>query len=195
VEAHLGGRIADEAEALVPHGGRDRLLADNELGLGTRRDEDHEDCAAHGTEYHTSAYRRGWNRDRSLWLFGDSFIATSAARKRSESRFVRWSRGFGGSTIAMRTAAAITGPFSAPRDLLKPPESTVERPFAYAAKAHPQLRTSDTKIALTFADNSFTFADLFDPAREQTLYWPHVVDLAILAVDARHGVPITSAAP
>jgi hypothetical protein len=28
---------------------------------------------------------------------------------------------------------------------------------------------------VTYADNSFTFADLFDPVRAGTLYWPHVV--------------------
>jgi hypothetical protein len=93
-----------------------------------------------------------------------------------------WSRGFGGSTIAMRSAPAITGPYSAARDLLTPPESMLDNPFVYAAKAHPQLRTSQTGIALTFADNSFTFADLFDPVREPTLYWPHVVDLTIDSV-------------
>jgi hypothetical protein len=95
-----------------------------------------------------------------------------------------WSRGFGGSTIAMRSATAITGPYSAPQDLLTPPESMVNEPFVYAAKAHPQLRTSEAGIALTFADNSFTFADLFDPAREPTLYWPHVVELTISAIDS-----------
>jgi hypothetical protein len=90
-----------------------------------------------------------------------------------------WSRGFGGTTLAIRTAPAVTGPWSSYRDVLRPPESNVDNAFVYAGKAHPQLRGTDGSIAVTFANNSFTFADLFDPAREPTLYWPHVVRLSL----------------
>lgn len=90
-----------------------------------------------------------------------------------------WSRGFGGTTLAIRTAPQLTGPWSSAADVLKPPESNVANAFVYAGKAHPQLRGADGSIPVTFADNSFTFTDLFDPAREQTLYWPHVVRLVL----------------
>ena len=49
----------------------------------------------------------------------------------------------------------------------------------YAGKAHPQLRAADGSIPMTFADNSFTFQDLFEPARADTLYWPHVAHLRL----------------
>src|SRR5262249_21342474 len=90
-----------------------------------------------------------------------------------------WSRGFGDSTIAMRNAPELTGPWSEPIDLLKPPESKVANAFVYAAKAHPFLRDADDGIFLTFADGSFTFEDLLDPARVAYLGWPHVVRLVV----------------
>jgi Domain of unknown function (DUF4185) len=91
-----------------------------------------------------------------------------------------WSRGFGGTTLAIRTAPALTGPWSTYHDVLKPPESNVSNAFVYAGKAHPHLRRTDGSIPVTFADNSFTFADLSDPARANTLYWPHVAHLSVL---------------
>jgi hypothetical protein len=90
-----------------------------------------------------------------------------------------YSRGFGKTTVAVRTSSSVTGPWSAPIDALTPPESLVERPFVYAAKAHPQLRLDDGALLVTFADNSFTFADVLDPAKASTLYWPHVAYLSL----------------
>ena len=90
-----------------------------------------------------------------------------------------WSRGFGETTLAIRTAPAVTGPWSSYRDVLRPDESNVDNAFVYAGKAHPQLRGADGAIPVTFADNSFTFADLFDPTREPTLYWPHVARMSL----------------
>lgn len=93
-----------------------------------------------------------------------------------------WSRGFGDTTIAVRTAPELTGPWSTPVDALKPPESKVDHAFVYAAKAHPTLRGPSGGILVTFADNSFTFGDLFDAAKAQTLYWPHVVEAIFATV-------------
>lgn len=92
-----------------------------------------------------------------------------------------WSRGFGKTTIALRTAPAITGPWSSPVDVLTPPESEVANAFVYAAKAHPQLRLDDGSFVVTFADNSFTFSDVLDPAKASTLYWPHVAYMSLTA--------------
>jgi hypothetical protein len=92
-----------------------------------------------------------------------------------------WSRGFGKTTIALRTAPAITGPWSAGVDVLTPPESEVPNAFVYAAKAHPQLRLDDGSFVVTFADNSFTFSDVLDPTKASTLYWPHVAYLSLTA--------------
>lgn len=97
----------------------------------------------------------------------------------TQSWIYLWSRGFGGSTLAVRVSSALTGPWSSPIDVLKPPESSVANAFVYAGKAHPQLRGDDGTIPVTFADNSFTFADVLDPAKAATLYWPHVARLTL----------------
>src|SRR5262249_42558186 len=67
------------------------------------------------------------------------------------------SRGFGATTIAIRTAPALTGPWSDFGDVFRPPEDDVADPFVYAGKAHPFL--SGPGLVVTYADNSFTFSD------------------------------------
>lgn len=89
-----------------------------------------------------------------------------------------YSRGFGATTVAARVAPACTGPWSAPRDLFTPPESQRERPFVYAAKAHPALAAGRGRFAVSYASNAFAFADLFTPAGQQELYWPRLWRLA-----------------
>jgi hypothetical protein len=92
------------------------------------------------------------------------------------------SRGFGATTIAVRTAPAVEGPWSAPVDVFTPPESAAPNAFVYAGKAHPELVAAEAgALVVTYADNSFTFNDLFDPAKAQTLYWPHVAELRLRA--------------
>jgi hypothetical protein len=95
------------------------------------------------------------------------------------------SHGFGASTIAIRTARALTGPWSEADDVFTPPESQVANPFVYAGKGHPALttHTPNGAIVITYADNSFTFSDLLDPANAATLYWPHVAELALHPAD------------
>lgn len=86
------------------------------------------------------------------------------------------SRGFGGSTLALRTAPAPEGPWSAPRDIFTPPESNGPDPFVYAGKAHVELDAgADNDLAITYATNSFDFGDLFTPAGMRDLYWPRFV--------------------
>lgn len=91
----------------------------------------------------------------------------------------RWlhvqSRGFGATTIAMRSAVAPTGPWSEPRVVHEPAESRAERPFVYAAKAHPELDAGPGLLAISYATNSFDFADLFTPRGQRELYWPRFV--------------------
>lgn len=90
------------------------------------------------------------------------------------------SRGFGGTPIAIRTAPALEGPWSASVDVFTPPESMAPDAFVYAGKAHPELSSgAGGGLVVTYADNSFTFADLFDPARADTLYWPHFARLVL----------------
>jgi hypothetical protein len=86
------------------------------------------------------------------------------------------SYGFGATTIGVRTAPAVTGPWSAPLEVYRPPESDEPRVFVYAAKAHPQLVAPDAAdLVITYATNSFEFSDLFTPQGERELYWPRFV--------------------
>jgi hypothetical protein len=89
------------------------------------------------------------------------------------------SHGFGASTVAIRTAPAITGPWSTPVDVFTPPESYGAHPFVYAAKAHPELvsRTAGA-LVVTYATNSFTFSDLFTPDGIAHLYWPRFAEIS-----------------
>jgi hypothetical protein len=99
----------------------------------------------------------------------------------SNESYIGWtyvaSKGFGSSTIAVRTAPSIEKGWK----LISPNAFAPEGDFTYAAKAHPQLLPNGDKsdyrwdFVATYADNSFTFADLFDPEKEKTLYWPHFV--------------------
>jgi hypothetical protein len=93
-----------------------------------------------------------------------------------------FSRGFGATTIALRTASELTGPWSDPFDVFSPPEAEVDDAFVYAGKAHDTLAGPNGGILITYADNSFTFGDLFDPAKASTLYWPHVAELIVRGV-------------
>jgi hypothetical protein len=90
-----------------------------------------------------------------------------------------WSSGFGATTIAMRTGYTLTGDWFSTADIFTPGESAAPNAFVYAAKAHPMLRGPNGGMLITYADNSFTFADLFDPAKASTLYWPHVVEMLL----------------
>jgi hypothetical protein len=87
------------------------------------------------------------------------------------------SQGFGATTIGVRDGFHLEGPWSEPVTVFTPPESSADHAFVYAGKAHPMLVGKG--LVVTYADNSFTFGDLFDPARAATLYWPHVVEIVL----------------
>jgi hypothetical protein len=89
------------------------------------------------------------------------------------------SQGFGASTIIVRDALAVTGPWEDPVTVFTPPESSAPDAFVYAGKGHPVVVSPGMGLVVTYADNSFTFGDLFDPARAATLYWPHVAEIVL----------------
>ncbi len=133
---------------------------------------------------------RGWVATAEVGASGPTWVLDDAGAECSlhwEPRLQRWlhvaSYGFGASTIGVRTAATLTGPWSTARMIHRPPESDRPRPFVYAAKAHPELRgPRPDDLVVTYATNSFEFADLFDEDGQRTLYWPRcvLVDLAQL---------------
>ncbi len=129
---------------------------------------------------------RGWvtsaalGTDSPAMVLDDAGSECSIHRDEAHGRWVHIvSRGFGASTIALRTAPALEGPWSAPVDVFTPPESQGARPFVYGAKAHPELTAPGGDLVVTYASNSLTFGDLFTPAGSASLYWPRFVRLRI----------------
>ncbi len=78
--------------------------------------------------------------------------------------------GFGASTLAVRSAPAPEGPWTEPRDVLRPPESFGDDPFVYAGKAHPELTGAD--LVATYVPSSFEDGP---PDPREVLYYPRFV--------------------
>lgn len=78
--------------------------------------------------------------------------------------------GFGPSTLAIRTADAPEGPWTDPRDILRPPESFAEDAFVYAGKAHPEQLGAD--LAVTYVPSSM---DGEPPDPSEDFYYPRFV--------------------
>lgn len=127
--------------------------------------------------------QRGWVREASLGAAGPAFVMDDAGAEcsvhwdpRTNSFIHVASYGFGATKIGIRTATALTGPWSPPVIVYRPPESDDPRPFVYAAKAHPELVGLDAAdLVVTYATNSFEFADLLTKHGERSLYWPRFV--------------------
>ena len=131
---------------------------------------------------------QGWVPEGGLGPDGPTFVMDDAGAECSIHRDPRTgsfvhiaSYGFGASTIGLRTAPALTGPWSPPVTVYRPPESDGPRPFVYAAKAHPELvGPGATDLVVTYATNSFEFADLFTKQGERSLYWPRFVVVELI---------------
>ncbi len=125
---------------------------------------------------------RGWRAARELGAAGPAWVLDDAGAEAS----VHWdaargeyvhvaSYGFGATEIGVRTARALTGPWSAVRMIFRPAESDAPRAFVYAAKAHPGLRGPVAgDLVITYVANSFDPAELFRPEGAE-LYWPRFV--------------------
>jgi hypothetical protein len=130
---------------------------------------------------------RGWVPTSMLGMDGPAMVIDDVGSECS----IHWdqrtrqfihvaSYGFGATTIGLRTAPALIGPWSAPVSVYRSPESDGLRPFVYAAKAHPELiGPHPADLVVTYATNSFAFADLLTKQGEQTLYWPRFVAVRI----------------
>jgi hypothetical protein len=129
---------------------------------------------------------RGWVAEARLGPGGPAFVIDDAGPECSLHRDARTggfvhvaSYGFGATTIGVRTASSLTGPWSAPTIAFRPPESDGPRPFVYAGKAHPELAApTPDDLLVTYATNSFEFGDLFRP-EGAVLYWPRFVAIRI----------------
>jgi hypothetical protein len=132
---------------------------------------------------------KGWRTADKIGPDGPTFVIEDAGAECSlhwDARLKRFvhvaSYGFGATEIGVRTAPALTGPWSAVRIVYRPPESDGPRPFVYAAKAHAELEGPAPDVLLiTYATNSFDFTALVSPQGQHDLYWPRVVLLRTLA--------------
>jgi hypothetical protein len=80
------------------------------------------------------------------------------------------SEGFGATTISVRSADAPEGPWTEPRDVLRPPESFDQDAFVYAAKAHPEQHGAD--LAATYVPSAMNGVP---PDPSEQLYYPRFV--------------------
>lgn len=80
------------------------------------------------------------------------------------------SHGFGVGALALRFARALHGPWSAPDEAFRPPESSQPGVFCYAGKAHPELEGAD--LVATYACNTADFAAL---TANEAIYYPRFV--------------------
>lgn len=81
-------------------------------------------------------------------------------------------QGFGDARIAVRSAAAVTGPWSPLQNIYRPPEADLPGVFNYAGKAHPELKGGDAELVLTYATNTTDFGRL---VKDNSLYYPRVL--------------------
>jgi len=121
--------------------------------------------------------RLGWVPDSSSaprWpLFENAQSELSAHQDPATGRFlVVHTQGFGPADVTMRAAPALTGPWTAPRMIYRPPEYYRPNVMIYAAKAHPHLVGAD--LVLTYATNTREWSDL---VADERLYYPRFVRL------------------
>jgi hypothetical protein len=80
------------------------------------------------------------------------------------------SHGFGASTLALRFAPRLTGPWSSLHDVYRPPEGGHPGLLLYAGKAHPHLQGAD--LVVTYVSNAFDPGMLMG---DDSIYFPRFV--------------------
>jgi hypothetical protein len=121
--------------------------------------------------------RIGWVPDSSgtpRWpLFENGQSELSVHADPDTQRFLAvHTKGFGPADVMMRAAPSLTGPWTAPQMVYRPPEYRRPNVMIYAAKAHPHLTGAD--LVLTYARNTFEFAEHLTDSRT---YYPRFVRL------------------
>ncbi len=81
-------------------------------------------------------------------------------------------QGFGPADVLMRAAPELTGPWSMPKMVYRPPEYYRPNILINLAKAHPNLTGGD--LVLTYSTNTFRFSEHLTDSRT---YYPRFVRL------------------
>lgn len=113
--------------------------------------------------------------DRAKALFAPAQSELALHRAADGSWCALHGFGFGRAPIGLRTAPALTGPWSSLRLLHRPEEAARERILIYAAKLHPSLACPGG-IAATYVANSTDFAALL---ADESLYFPRFLRLRL----------------
>ena len=72
------------------------------------------------------------------------------------------------------------GPWSNQAEIYRPPESNGPQPFFYGAIAHPELKGLEPcDLIVTYATNSFEFANLFTEYGKKPFCWPRVIAVRV----------------
>jgi len=132
--------------------------------------------AVHVARWALSDVRRG-DLSQSRWSAGPVFAGgqTEFSLHRQGDRYVVVQTvGFGGASVAMRTAPKLEGPWSEPRTIYQPPESSRAKVLIYAAKAHPHLSRND--LVISYCSNSLDPVALMG---NLDLYFPRFVRLPL----------------
>ena len=162
-------------------GTREPRGADKRMILGRAPEPDLDDFAA--WQFRT---RDGWstNADDAADLCGNVASDYSVSWLPGLKQYVLICTENGLSKkILARTANDPWGPWSPAMTVYRCPEPEWSRTiFCYAAKAHPMLSSAPDELIVTYAANSFDFAELLEDAR---IYWPRFVRIKIRPAAAR----------
>jgi Domain of unknown function (DUF4185) len=118
----------------------------------------------------------GWQTDSSKRssVLPDAGTETSVQHDPGGMGFIEVnSEGFGASTIVMRRARNLEGPWSPPKMIYRPPESDAPDAFVYAGKSHPELKGAD--LILTYVANGPDEK----VAKDMSLYFPRFVKVEL----------------
>jgi hypothetical protein len=83
------------------------------------------------------------------------------------------SQGFGATTIVLRIAPRLEGPWSDPQQLYRPPESDYPQAFVYGGKSHPELAGADLVITYTANGSDERLAT------DMSIYFPRFVRVSL----------------
>lgn len=121
--------------------------------------------------------RLGWRPDSSRAtrqpLFENGQSGLSIHADTATARFLAvQTQGFGPADVMLRAAPRLTGPWSGPQLVYRPPEYYRPNGMIYSAKAHPELTGAD--LVLTYDTNTFKFAEQLS---DSSIYYPRFVRL------------------